>query len=428
MFNKFKALFSKPQVSQQEKKSYRSNEVDRTYTTNAEWSDWDVDKAVVDGYKSSVPVFSCIKKRADSVASIPLVVEAKVGDEWEAVPNHPLQILLNSPNPDMSTAELMKYMVTHLDLAGNAFWMKVRGGAGGLPLELWPAKPNNITIYPGTDKLINKYLVGCLQKEVISEDMCHFMYVNPDSFICGQSPLQAAGKAVDVDNSAQSWQKISMQNRGVPDLHVSFDSALTQDQHESATDYVEDHMTGSGNARKPLVTSKATVKQMSMTPVEMDFMDTRRFSREEVCSVYGVPSALIAEMGAVNLANAETARKLFWLDTIIPLMDEIVDSMTQCLVSEYSEHIRITYDTSNVAALQENYSEKLDNAAKLWAMGYPTNVINQRLELGMDDIEGGDIGYIPTGVIPASYDFSAEPSEEIKKDVMERIIKAGKNG
>lgn len=424
MLNKFKALFIKPQ----EKKSYRSNEVDRTYTSTAEWSDWDVDKAISEGYKSSVPVYASIKKRADSIASIPLVVETKSGEGWEPSPNHPLQTLLDNPNPDMSTSEMMKYLVTALDLAGNGFWMKVRGGNNGLPLELWPAKPNNITIYPGVDKLISKYLVGCLQKEVISEDMCHFMYTNPDSFICGQSPLQAAGKAVDVDNSAQSWQKISMQNRGVPDMHVSFDADLTEQQHAQASEYVEDHMTGSGNARKPLVTSKATVKQMSMSPVEMDFMETRRFSREEACSVYGVPSALIAEMGAVNLANAETARKLFWIDTVVPLMDEIVDAMNQCLASEYGADVRITYDTSNVAALQESYTEKLDNAAKLWAMGYPMNVINQRLELGMEDIKGGDIGYIPTGVIPASYDFSTTPDDEIKKDVLERIVKAAKNG
>ena len=406
-----------------EKKSYRTTEIDRSYSNSATWNDWDVDKAIDEGYKSSVPVYSCVKKRMDSVASIPLVVEVKRGDEWEAQPNHPLQILLDAPNPDMTTDELVKMMIGHLDLAGNAYWMKVRGGKNGLPLELWPAMPQGIIINTGVDRFINSYRVGSSGKTVPFEDMCHFKYINPNSFYFGQSPLQAAGKAVDVDNAGQTWQKISMQNRGVPDFHVSFDNELTPEQHEQAVEVIK-RKTGPGSAREPLVTSKATINQLSQTPIEMDFMNTRRFSREEVCSVYGVPSALIAEMGAVNLANSETARRLFWLDTIIPLMDEVVGALNSNLSYEYGKDVRIAYDISNVPALQENYSEKLDNAKKLWSLGVPLNAINQRLELGLDNVVGGDIGYIPTGVIPSSFDAVPTVDEEVKKEIFDKIVKS----
>jgi len=209
---------------------------------------------------------------------------------------------------------------------------------------------------------------------------------------------------------------------------VSFDAELTPDQVQEASQLIKER-TGASNAREPLITSKASVQQLSLTPVEMDFMETRRFSREEVCGVYGVPSALIAEMGAVNLVNSETARKLFWLDTVIPLMDEIIDALNHCLAKEYgnSQQIRITYDTSNVAALQENYGDKITNAQKLWSMGVPLNVINQRLELGFDedDLPNGDTAYIPSGVIPASYDFSNPPiieeTEKVTDEVAEQL-------
>ncbi len=48
----------------------------------------------------------------------------------------------------------------------------------------------------------------------------------------------------------------------------------------------------------------------------------------------------------------------------------------------------------------------VDAATKLWSMGVPFNEINQRLELGFDDIEGGDTGYLGSGLLPSNFDWS----------------------
>ena len=415
--------FSRKKETPAEKKAWIGNG-SIYYSSVATWSDWNTEKAIREGFKSSVPVFACIKKRYDAITSLPLVVQTFQADEWTPQPNHPLQILLDNPNPQMSSSELLRFMMTHLDLGGNAYWHKVRGGQNGQPQELWPLAPYPVTVGLAGDGTVTYYQIGSRMMRYVQEDICHFMFVDPDNQYQGQAPLMAAGKAVDVDNSAQSFQKVSMQNRGVPDYVLSFDAELTEDQAKQAKDMITDR-TGPGSAREPIVTSKATVKQLALTPVEMDFMQTRRFSREEVCSVYGVPSALIAEMGQVNLANSETARRLFWLDTVIPLMDDIVSVLNRSIAREYgnSNELRITYDTSNVAALQENYSEKVANAQKLWAMGVPFNTINQRLELGFDDIDNGDVGYISSGNIPTSYDFAPEPDQDAKKKVFDLLTK-----
>lgn len=398
------------------------------YSSVAQWNDWDAKKAVEEGFKSSVPVFSCIKKRYDAVSSVPWCVEILQGDEWIKTPSHPLQRLLDNPNPEMSTGELMRLLICHLDLAGNAFWEKIRGGNGALPQELWPVMPF-ISVTTNTDGTINTYKNTRTNKVYPADDICQFKYTNPDSYYFGQSPLQPAGKAVDVDNAGQEWQKVSMQNRGVPDYAVSFESDLTADQYEQAKNVIK-KQSGTGSAREPIVMSKAKIQQLSLSPVEMDFMNTRRFSREEVCSVYGVPSALIAEMNEANLSNAETARKVFWLDTILPLMDELKDSLNRCLVSDYAannQQIRIVYDITNVVALQTDLGEKIENANKLWAMGVPFNTLNQRLELGFDDVDGGDVGYIASSAVPTSFDFDEETLPESKKAVYDELLKKSLN-
>ena len=417
--------FKKKFTPNQEAKGFDSR--NNYYSSVAQWSEWDARKAVEEGFKSSVPVFSCIKKRYDAVSSIPWCVETLVGDEWEKTPSHPLQRLLDNPNPEMSTGELMRLLICHLDLAGNGFWRKIRGGMGDLPQELWPVMPY-LSVTTNSDGTIRDYKQTSTGEVIPVDDMCQFKFVNPDNFYFGQSPLQAAGKAVDVDNAGQEWQKVSMQNRGVPDYAISFESDLTPDQYQQANDHIKSK-TGTGSAREPLVLSKAKVQQLSLNPVEMDFMNTRRFSREEVSSVYGVPSALYAEMNEANLSNAETARKVFWMDTILPLMDELKDQLNRCLVPDYTangETIRVSYDTTNVAALQVNIKERIENANKLWAMGVPFNTINQRFELGFDDVDGGDIGYISSSAIPSNFDFDA-PTDESKKAVYDELLKKSLN-
>jgi len=324
----------------------------------------------------------------------------------------------------MSQADFVRWMVTHLDLAGNSYWGKVRDGRG-VPLELWTYSPDYIQVVPGQSDLIAHYIhTQTGNKYIEYQDMCHFAYIDPSSMYYGMSPLKAAGKAVDVDNSAQDWQKISMQNRGVPEGVFSFDGNLTAEQYKEARKQVREQHAQLGQARAPWVLSKATYTQLSQNAIEMDFMATRDFTKEEICSVYGVPSSLIAKMGDVNLANAETARRAFWQDTLQPLLEQIEGTLNSCLASEFGPDVEIYFDTSNVAALQQSQKEKLENAKFLWSMGVPFNTINEHFDLGLDDIDGGDIGYIPTGVIPTSFDFSTDEQEPEASTSTEEAEKA----
>jgi len=151
----------------------------------------------------------------------------------------------------------------------------------------------------------------------------------------------------------------------------------------------------------------------------MDYIETRKAALENICSVYGVPSPMISNVGDVNLANAETSRRMFWLDTVIPLLDWLTESLTKGLAREYGDDIRISYDLTGIPALQENMTDKIANAQALFSMGVPINQINQLLELGLDDITGGDVGYV--NGMPTTYDTGALSDE--KKAVIDGILR-----
>jgi HK97 family phage portal protein len=380
----------------------------------AKWSDWSTERAIKEGYKASTYVFACINAISKASASVPWKVyeETRTG-QWEEREGHPLAQLIEKPNPYNTRKDLIERMTANLYLGGNAYFSKVR--ANGIVAELWNLPGDAIKIIPSRVDFIDHYLYEAqgVKQRIEARDILHNLFVDPSNPYQGMSPLQAGAKAIDTDTEAVNWNKIALQNRAISDGVFTFDTPLTKEQWEEAREMVRDQHQGADNARTPwILGAGAKWQNMSLSPAEMDFIESRRFTRSEICSLFQVPPPIVGIYDDATLANIETARKIFWLDTIVPYLEDIKSCFNLGLAPEFGPKLKLDYDLSNVQALQTNLTEKLGNAKQLWSMGVPFNQINKRLELGFDEIEGGDTGYLPTGIIPADMDLLTEPEPE----------------
>ena len=390
---------------QQELKSYSAPQLlVAQYGKQAKFQDWNTELAIKEGYKNSTWVFACVKLRANAISSVPFKAERRVGQEWVHEPESELQKLLNRPNPDMDRALFFKYVMQHLDLSGNSFISKVRAGSGNTPKELWVLMPNKIRVEPDSIRLVKQYIYDAYgQKNIPPEDMIHFLYPDPANLYFGVAPLMSASQAVDIDNEAERFQKVSLENRGLSDIHFEVPPDATPEQVAQMREIYANAQGGSKNARRALFSS-AKATPLNVSAAELDFIESRKFVRDEICSAYGVPPPMVGNYEKATLSNIETARQIFWRDTIIPLLDELANRLTLSLAVDFGPEWRISYDTSNVDALQENYTEKVSDAQKLWSMGLPFNTINEKLKLGFEEVEGGDVGYLPSGLLPTDFD------------------------
>lgn len=374
--------------------------------------DWNIETAIIEGYQASAVVYAAVEKRAKLLASVPWVAERRTREgEWEPAENSPLQRLIDRPNPEQSMYELVYMISQSLDLAGNAYLSEVR--RGNQPAALWHLPGQHMRLKPGSTRLVDYFEYDEAGTKVRMEptDVIHLKMPNPNSRWFGMPVLMAAGRATDVDRESGIWQKASLQNRGVLDMHIEVPEGTTPDQVDDMKKRWKEKQGGPDNAREPLFTS-GKVNQLGQTAVEMDFVASRKAVWTEIAAVFGVPLAAIGFTEDVNLANAESMNKQLWQDTVIPQLDLIKRQLNHQLASEFGSDFRLSYDLSNVTALQEDLSSKLESAERLYRMGVPFNMINQHLEMGLDEIDGGDVGYIPSGLIPASFDASVEDFAE----------------
>ena len=126
----------------------------------------------------------------------------------------------------------------------------------------------------------------------------------------------------------------------------------------------------------------------------MDYNNLRLRTREEICGIFGTPPPVVGIYDNATFNNVNTARMIFWVDTIIPLMEDLTDVWNLALAPEFGPEWRVEYDFSKVQALQQLFSDKVKSAVELFKMGVPFNEINSRLDLGFSPIAGGDVGYI----------------------------------
>jgi HK97 family phage portal protein len=373
--------------------------------------EWDSARAVKEGYKVNEVVHACVTRRAQAVASVPWYVEAPADDyEWERIPNHPLEQLLDYPNPNMSRQDLFSRLVMHLDLGGNGLWQVVnatslRGPMGSVPVELWPVDPSPVKPIPDQARFISgyEYWRDGDRKLIDAAQVVHFMLADPANPYWGTSPLQALAKAVDTQVAAMSWNLQALFNRAVPDGMISFDRPLNREEWEQAREEVRKEIAGEGNARRMLILgSGAKYEMVSWKPTEMDFIASLKHYREAIASAYGVPLPMISIYEDATLANLEGSRRIFWEDTVISVLDAIKATLNRTLVPRFAERgqLRLCYDVSAVPALREDFGAKVQQLKDMVGCGVPLNAALKRLEMDVEDVEGGDVGLVPATWIP----------------------------
>jgi SPP1 gp7 family putative phage head morphogenesis protein len=106
------------------------------------------------------------------------------------------------------------------------------------------------------------------------------------------------------------------------------------------------------------------------------------------------------------------ALEVLWTLTLLPLIRSRDTTLTRHM-QKYGYGLlpgqRIATDLTKVDVLQDDLTPKLDNAQKLWAMGVPFDTIDEALNLGIGKVDGGDVGFVPSSVVPVELAIEPPP-------------------
>lgn len=276
------------------------------------------------GYERNAIVYRAVRMIAESAASVPWIAR-EAGVENAA---HPAVSLLQRPAPQTSGSDLLESIYTSLLLFGDAYVELVE--LDGTPRELHLLRADRMSVVASANgwPVAYEYSVG---GEKIRFDaardglspILHLRLNNPLDDHYGFAPLAAAQAAIDIHNAASGWNKALLDNAARPSGALVFGGAghLAQEQFDRLKAELEENFQGARNAGRPLLLEGGLDwKPLSLTPRDMDFIQAKTIAAREIALALGVPPLVLGLPGDNTFSNYQEANRVFWRQTVIPLV------------------------------------------------------------------------------------------------------------
>jgi len=325
---------------------------------------------------------------------------AKAAD-LEEVQEHPFLDLLANVNEYMNGFDLLESLFLSQEITGNAFWYIVKNETMGLPQEIWPLFTQHIKIIPHKTKFIDHYefSVDNIEKHIIKpEDMVQFKYTSLKDAFWGMGPLQACVIAADLSTGMNSYEAYLMENRAHPDFAIVLpeESGTPSQEHQERVEKAwYKKFRGKTRAGKPVwLYGGADIKQLSLSPKELSFLQGRKATLNEMAAVFGVPMSELTTEN-VNRANAEAGEYSWMKNTILPRLRKVEQKLNEKLLPMYDESLFCAFDNP----VPEDKEFRLKQTESHLKTGYaPINEVRQND--GLDEVEWGNVPILPTTLAP----------------------------
>jgi HK97 family phage portal protein len=249
------------------------------------------------------------------------------------------------------------------------------------------------------------------------------------------SPIEPGAKSIDARNEADDWNIALLRNSGRPSGALVYEpksgsDVLADEQFLKLKNALDASYSGSRNAGRPLLLDGGlSWQEMSMSPRDMDFLNTKNTSSRDIALAFGVPPQLLGIPGDSTFSNFREARLSMWEETIIPLIYHVRDELNNWLVPQFTgrtnQSIEVDAILDDVAALSLRSERRWERVSAATFM----TINEKRTAVGLAEIEGGDALLVPSSVLPLEdVTGEADDSEESRAATDELIeLTYGKN-
>ena len=303
-----------------------------------------------------------------------------------------VSLLLNKePNPFQDISTFKRNLILDYILDGNIFIYY-----DGVSLYHLPA--NYTDIEPDKETYIAGYTFQRNIKYSPSE-IIHIKENSFDSIYRGTSRLRAARRTMDQLTKMRSFQDNFFRNGAVPGLVIKSPSVISEKNKERMIQSWVMRYRPDGGGKRPLILDGGMEldKISNVNFREMDFETSIESAEKELLKTLGIPPILL---DSGNNANLRPNHRLYYLETILPILDKINSALERFFGYE------IASDVSDIPALQPELRD---------AAAYYTSLVNAgiltpneaRAAINYDAQEGYDEIRVPQNIAGSA----ANPSE-----------------
>ena len=300
-------------------------------------------KAVTDDTVMGIAAaWSCMRILAETIGSIPWAIFERDSKGNARQVDHPLtDVLVGSPNADMTSTEFREAEVLNLCGGGNAYaWID---RLGERVTSLYPIRSRNCepmrkagsnTRLDLTDGEVFYRINDRGRTEDHPRDkVWHVKGFGWDG-LKGLSPIAAAREAMGGALISEEFGNRFFSQGAMPSGVVSIPNSLSDDQRKIARENLTQMVGGMGNAHKMALFEGGMKPEPwgDMPLEEMQFLVLRQFSVIEICRFYRIPPHMVADLSRATFSNIEHLSQEFVTFTLMPYLTRFEASCAKWLL------------------------------------------------------------------------------------------------
>jgi|JI102314A2RNA_FD_contig_81_439455_length_5989_multi_3_in_0_out_0_2 HK97 family phage portal protein len=355
---------------------------------------WEYDKI----WRTQPAVRTVTSFLARNIAQLGLPLFKRQSDtERERLQDHPLAMLLRRPNPWTTRYRFINALVHDFAIYDVAYLLKsqVEGNTAGLirlpPTMVKPKGENWLT----PDEF---EFAGSKQRKTFPADQVVYFRGYSTSEDVGVSPLESL-RQILLEDWAGSRMREQIMNNGArvsgyikrPPKAESGDWSDTA-RNRFRTQWQQQYAgEGAQAGGTPILEDGMEFVGASQTAKELQYIEGRKLTREEVASAYHIPPPMVGILDKASFSNITEQHKMLYQDTLGPWLAMIQDEIALQLIPDFEPA------KPHAFYVEFNLREKLtgsfeERSASIQAsVGAPWMTVNEARALdNRPPIEGGD--------------------------------------
>lgn len=373
----------------------------------------------IDGALQVSAVWAAVELLSDNIASLPIFVyEREPGEDGhkKLARGTPLWMLLHeSPNTMHTPMEFWQYLTLNYLLRGNAYAKLNRNSAGEV-ISMTPLASDQVEVEVLRDKpqsIIYKYYYEGQVAVYSPDSILHWR--DKGNGIVGMSRLDYMRSSVNVAIGAQNHTasvfKKSAKRPGV----FMIDRLLTEEQRAAIRQNYRGLVEGN-NDDLLVLEAGAKFEPLSMTPADIQLLETRKYSVEDIARWFGIPGAMINDTEKTTTWGTGIDHLIqgFYKFRLRPMLESL-EQVLEKRVLTAGQRRRYTVEFSLDAILRGSLKDRLEIGAQAVQNGLMTRNEWRQLE-NLPPIKGADILTAQVNLAPiATLGQSAQNIQTIEK-------------
>lgn len=346
-------------------------------------------------YRTQESVRTVVNFLARNIAQLGLHLFERVGDaDRRRLNDHPLALLLRRPNPWTTRYRAIQALVCDFAVYDVAYWLKARADDGSPALFRIPPK---LVTLDGDDWLTPSgfKVDGNSGAKVYPRDQVVYFRGYGLDLDRGISPLEALRRTLREEFAAGEMREQVMRNgarmsgylvrpKDAPEWSVE-----ARDRFRTAwqSQYSGN---GPGAGGTPILEDGMDFKPVSQTARDLQYIESRKLTREEVASAYFVPPPMVGILDHATFSNITEQHKMLYQDTLGPWLTMICEEISLQLMGDFEPEPNRFYCEFNLREkLTGSFEERADAIQK--SVGGPTMTVNEARALdNRPPLDGGD--------------------------------------